>query len=199
MWPQRRDEQRKLLPKCSHRGLSGAASDTGVQPLACAPRTGQHLLRRHQSRSARQYVWEKCKQSYYRRGHPPTCGWTPPSRNTASWLNYGAQSYRYQLGPHPVSGQPVSASCSPRALYDGLRAGGRNAGACRLGALRLGGQPALWRAGVERAIFIVACKSTCAGKLCAGLQHGPAPALAGGPRTPAASIGATFTTRVSGS
>lgn len=92
---------------------------------------------------ARQYVWEKCKKSYYDAGIRYL--WLDAAEpQYPSWLNYGAQSYRYQLGPHPVVGN-LYPQLFAKGMYDGLRAAGETqvlslvrcawAGSQRYGAL----------------------------------------------------------------
>lgn len=67
---------------------------------------------------ANEYLWNKLKQSYYDVGIKYF--WLDAAEpQYASYLNYGADSYRYQLGPHPMVGN-IYPQKYVEAIYNGL-------------------------------------------------------------------------------
>lgn len=92
---------------------------------------------------ARQYVWEKCKESYYDIGIKYL--WLDAAEpQYPSYLNYGAESYRYQMGPHQMVGN-IYPQVFAKGMYDGMKQQGEDevlslvrcawAGSQRYGAL----------------------------------------------------------------
>ena len=92
---------------------------------------------------ARQYVWEKLKKGYYDYGI--RYFWLDSAEpQYPSYLNYGAEVYRYQMGPHLQVGN-LYPQLYARGIYEGLKAQGEEkplslvrcawAGSQRYGAL----------------------------------------------------------------
>lgn len=92
---------------------------------------------------ARAYVWEKLKKNYHDAGI--RYFWLDAAEpQYASYLNYGAEAYRYAAGPHQAVGN-VYPQCFVRGVYEGMvQAGETNplslvrcawAGSQRYGAL----------------------------------------------------------------
>lgn len=92
---------------------------------------------------ASRYVWEKVKKSYHDIGIKYL--WLDAAEpQYASFLNYGAESYRYQMGPHLTVGN-IYPQRFVKGMYDGLVAAGETeplslvrcawAGSQRYGAL----------------------------------------------------------------
>lgn len=92
---------------------------------------------------ARRYVWEKCKKSYYDAG--VRYFWLDAAEpQYPSYLNYGSEPYRYQMGPHQVVGN-LYPQVFVKGMYDGMREAGEEeilalvrcawAGSQRYGAL----------------------------------------------------------------
>ena len=73
---------------------------------------------------ARQYVWEKCKESYYDIGIKYL--WLDAAEpQYPSYLNYGAESYRYQMGPHQMVGN-IYPQVFAKGMYDGMKQQGED-------------------------------------------------------------------------
>ena len=93
---------------------------------------------------ARAYVWDKCRKNYYDKG--VRLFWLDEAE--PEYGTYDYDNFRCHLGPVPRVGQHLPADVRTELLrgHEGKRRGK----APQPPALRLGGQPALRRAGVER-------------------------------------------------